>query len=289
MIQRRVKVATMSPDTGKALIGTSPYPGDYGYLGVLIPAIVSINYRTRHLIRLCSVAIPDGGLGRVLSLGQLLTLGACVPAAEGEQQGEPRQRTSPCDLPSIRVERPVLTPWWSFQDGNVSWHLMRFEGGRSQALLPNTLGVPGQDNDLFGTDSALLVNAFSPPAVYAPLNQGVPPGTGVDRYGTWHSLDYPWPGRDIDLSQQPEVRGPCVLSLFASVYQTDPEHRLHPAVGSGIEQITSYDGLVDEDKFVLSYPDTARYYRVAGAMEVEIRCRSHELEGVCMPGQRSGS
>jgi hypothetical protein len=128
-----------------------------------------------------------------------------------------------------------------------------------------------------GTDAALLVSSFIAVGVN-PLNAGIAPGIDMSPFGTWHSMDFSWPGSTIDMSPQPEFRGPGVIAMFASVYQTDPSTRPTPAIGAGPEQMTVDAGLVPEDKFLLAFPDTARYYRIAGRMVVEIRCDEHEAD-----------
>lgn len=250
-------------------------PGDTGFMGLVLPASVSVDRQHRTLVRLCSVVVPAGMVGRVLSIGQLLTIAACVPALEPlDRQGG--QRTSPCDPPSIHLERPVITPWWTFPDGNVSWHLRTFTEGRQPGLPPNP-GIPTWDNSVMGTQAAIMVAAW-PPAAFAPTNAGIAPGLDMSPFGTWHSMDFSWPGATIDMAPQPEFRGPGVIAMFASVYQTDPSTRPAPAVGAGPEQMTVDAGLVPEDRFLLAFPDTARYYRIGGRMVVEIRCDEHEAQ-----------
>lgn len=287
MIQRRTVAATMASDPRKVFVGTSPYPGDTGFTGLVLPWVGAgtTSWQNRILCRLCCVAVPEGMVGRVISIGQLLTLAACVPAVAEVRQGPVllkdkhvrlQDGNDPCASPAMLFERPVVTPLWTFPDGNVSWHLKAFRPFRKQSdKVPNP-GFANYDNDMSGVDASVLTETF-PPAAYVAANHGVPPGDNISGFGMWHDIRYDWRGTPIEDIAQPEIRGPRIIGMFATVYQTDPSTRMQPAVGAGIEQLTVDAGLVPEDKFMLAFPDSARYYRIGGRLVVDIRCAEHEV------------
>lgn len=270
-MQRRITVASSGLDPRRAIIGTSPAPGDAGYLGIVLPATPTLTRMNRMLVRLCAITIQEGMVGRILSMGQLLTIAACVP---GQEEGRVAPRTSPCDSPSFLVERQVETPFWSFPDGNVSWHLHVFQD-RRQPDLPYNPGVATYDNNPRGQGPAILTDIFPPGALRA---TGAAMPTGRAAVPPWHSMDYPWPGRTFDFAEELEFPGPCTIGMFATVWQTDPVNRVVPSAGININQLAVDAGLVPEDKFLVAFPDTARYYRIGGRMVVETRCNERKAE-----------
>lgn len=245
------EVATQSFDRDLLGVGSSPYLGDAGYLGIRVPDPPTVDQSHRYLFRLLAISVANNRALSVKGLRQLVTIGAV-----------PSQRQPGC--PGVPVELAVTSPFWHFVDGNVSWHL-RWENeiqARLHAIDPAQ--QPGTSPSLEGTDSVLLYAPPFPP--YTPPGAGIPPGFAVDALGTWHDLRFPWDethwGLDIPL------RGPGTLVFYASVHQTNPETRcpINPP-SSGL------DVLSPEDQFVAAFEADdvdVTYFRVAGALTVEI-------------------
>ena len=215
-------------------------------------------------MRLCSVFVPEGSIGRIVSIGQLATIAACIQAGESR---------TPCGSPSIIRERPIETPFWSFPDGNLCWHVMYYQPHPQKPVVFNP-GNAGYDSDLFGQGPAVLckTNSFPSMGAYDALANGHVPGNPVGALGMVHDIRFPWQGSPVEDIPLPEIIGPNIIAMFCSVKQTSPTTRLQPAMGNGQEQVMVDSGLVPEDKFMFAYPDTSRYHRVAGRMVVEIRC-----------------
>ena len=167
---------------------------------------------------------------------------------------------------------------WRFQDGSVSWHLMKIGPtgfGISKASDAQSL------NYRFTTTSALLyggvptfpatdVNPRGRPDFYTtitgytPPNAGVPYGAPLDaQLGAFTDLRFPWNSNQAWNALDIPVVGPCYIALFASVKQTNPSSRgvLSPAP-------TDLGALTPESRFLLAYPNTI-YWRVGGSLILE--------------------
>lgn len=251
----RAVIASAQIDPGRTGIGSSPYVGDLSNTGIIVPEFPTTEPNRRYLFRLCSVVVPDRAVCKIHSIRQLAYIG-CDLQVEPEDEDQ-----------QWRVEIPVRDPLWSFPDGNVSWHLRMVNKFQPDTTVLNPdfgvqSGVSARGDT---TDASLL--AFRAPigaGVYRPLNGGAPYGRGVGGLGTFRDMRYPWSNRGTSLGL--EVAGPCLLALYASVYQTDPDRRPNKPVG--IETA----GLRDEDVFTFNYPN-ARYTRVGGRMDTEIITR----------------
>lgn len=269
MLQRRVIVATAGTDARKTLVGTSAVPGDTGFSGLVLPTGPTSGAGRRYSVRLASIGVPTGHVCRILDIGQLLTIAACwaIDPTQLSRQGDQGNReedTPPC----FHFERPVTTPWWTFPDGNVSWHLRQYVPN-DQSDMPRSLERDTASIGLYGTGEAILYDraAIIPMAPYSPPGAGRLPGTPVGDLGVWHDMRFPWEGTPS--AQVPELlaKGPCIVSMFASVYQTDVTGRPKPAAWLSEAQINA---LVPEDQFLVAFPDTTRYYRIGGRMTAEI-------------------
>ena len=62
-----------------------------------------------------------------------------------------------------------------------------------------------------------------------------------------------------------EIQGPGDLCLWASVYQTDPTKRINPP-----NQGSNPTWLAPEDQFLCAYPNSSRYFRIAGELLVDM-------------------
>jgi hypothetical protein len=237
-----VEVASSSFDPDRAGVGSSPYVGDMAATGVRVPSAPTTSQSNRYLIRLAGVQIPSG-CGIILhGLRQGLTI-RC------------EQANGDCGL--IASELEVTSPFWSFPDGNVSWHLRVVQNVIAPAFFDPTQ-QPGTDPNLNGLDSALL---YRPPLVpYTAPNAGIPPGATLDWLDTWRDMRFPWENTEWRLHQL--VRGPNNLVFYASVHQPNPEGRV-------VATPADPGALRPEDRFLATFQQ-AIYGRVAGAMTVEL-------------------
>lgn len=253
LIDREI-ITSAQVDPARTAVGSSPAIGDLTNTGIVIPEYATPNQHERYLFLLCGLYVPGNTVAVLRYLRQLLYIGANVQS-ENEQNDE-----------QWLIEIPVTDPLWSFPNGNVSWHLTKstvfspknqtfpdvFAGGGSGYVTRGDVTGPG----LIARRPALALGA------YEPLNGGMPYGIGIGGLGTFRDMRFPWnDGHDHYLGLQ--VRGPCLVQFFASVYQTDPDGRPNKPVA--IEQA----GLRNEDVFMFNYP-TARYTRVGGRMEVDL-------------------
>jgi hypothetical protein len=238
-------VSAASRDTDLTGVGSSPWPGDMGRTGIAVPAAATTSQRNRYLFRLCGFEIPSGKAAILRGIRQLATI---------RHQGPP---TGLGDLPIV-VEREVVSPLWSFLDGNISWHLRR-QPNQFSSNTQSPTQIPGTSFNMHALDTALLCQVGGLPPAYSALNAGIPPGVGIDVLGTWRDIRFPWENTDWSLSRL--FRGPGTVVLYASVAQTDPTARpLYPGVA----------GERPEDQFVSNFQDTAVYGRVAGSLIVEL-------------------
>lgn len=242
-----IELVSSSINTDLTGVGASPY-GDMAVTGVSVPS-APVDKDHRYLIRLVGVEIPKGFVITIKGLRQAATLRSVVAQEDGS---------------SLVIEREIVSPFWRFMDGNISWHL-RYTKNVFTNRLYDTTQAPGTSPGLGkGYDSALL---YLPPLVpYTPPNGGQPPGDGIEDLGSFNDLRYPW--EETSWTMEQLISGPGSVILYASVKQTDPTGR--PAYP------TTCEGLRPEDQFVSNFPD-AIYGRVAGAMTVELLpCRKGE-------------
>jgi hypothetical protein len=260
----RLELVSAAVDDDLLGIGASPVPGDFSMTGVRVPATATVDQSHRYLIRLCGAEIP-GGAGLVV---RGIRLAATMRAEI--------LRTSELGVPAgaFVFEREVVSPFWHFPDGNVSFHLRWTQQVQSRRFIFSAGQVPGTSPSTFGVDSALL---YTPgpggifPVVYTPPGAGIPPGRDVDFLGTIRDAGrYPWTNTDWDLSVP--VIGPGVVTLWASVYQTNPETRIAPPQLTPPPPFTDplVCGLRPEDQFLMQFPADAVYGRVAGALLLDL-------------------
>src|SRR6266542_765936 len=236
-----VELASESFDPDKAGIGSSPFVGDMGNTGVVVPPEPTTAQSNRYLIRLCGVQIP---MGKAIILHGLLQ----AATIRCEQM-------SGCT--SIVSELEVTSPFWSFSDGNISWHLRLLQNRLAPAIY-DAAQQPGTDPNMNGLDTALL---YSPPLLpYVAPNAGQPPGSPLDWLDTWRDIRFPWDNTEWRLHQL--IPGPYNLVFYASVHQPDPTNRQ-------VAVIADPGALRPEDRFLATFA-RAIYGRVAGAMTVEL-------------------
>jgi len=264
----RVILSTSNRDPGKVAVGSSPALGDVSALGIILPPdpTPAINtQRSRYLIRLCGMQIGPDCIAIIRSIRQYVTIAAEV---EVEQGG-----------PSYIYEFPVISPTWAFPDGNISWHLLKRSpskskiGGRTTAI--SSVGQPpGYSPDIRNIASGILYHTLPTTvdplsAGYQPPNGGKPPGEGISDYSTWKDMRFPWRNFNNISDTGISVIGPGDICLYASVCQTNPETRVNQPGD------TLPVWAVSEDQFVYTYPSSARYYRIAGELVVDL-CKIEE-------------
>lgn len=237
-----VEVSSSSFDPDRAGVGSSPYVGDMAATGVRVPTAPTTAQNNRYLIRLCGVQIPNKCAIILHGLRQAATIRCHQVDAE-------------CNFVASELE--VTSPFWSFPDGNISWHL-RLQRNVLTPMISDPNQQPGTDPNLNNLDSSLL---YIPPlAPYKAPNAGIPPGDGLVFLDTWRDIRFPWDNTDWRLHQM--VRGPYNLVFYASVHQPDPTGRI-------VATPADPGALRPEDRFLATFQQ-AIYGRVAGAMTVEL-------------------
>lgn len=272
--RKRIVSATASLDPGRNFVGGPA--GDLSNVGLIIPTDPTTSQYRRFLVRLAALQIESRVRAHITSIRQLLTIAAKLPILQEERLlnrrmmvggGEPAP--DPCEFaPAILLEREVRTPHWSFPDGNVVWFLREMPI-RSADREPPAVYRNGWDRDPYGLDSAILY--LNPaPGAYVPPANGVPPGDPIGMYGTIRSIEFPWRTHTSNQNAlELEVDGPCIIAMYASIWQTDPATRPVPALGPGLEQFTTESGIEEEDLFWISNP-CSRYHRIGAELTVEL-------------------
>jgi len=255
-------VSSNGHDPAKSFFASSPYRGDMGCSGLLIPRAATKEQDARYLFRLAAITIPNGCYVDLHSLAQYLSIGADIPV-------------DPQDAFSVkqRVELQVHEPMWEFSDANVAWMLMLLEPMTSYEPLVNpdpSLDLPGAGTEFTGTDSTLLWTGspgdYVPPAAGQPLASGA--ARGIGQYQMFHDLRFPWSLAQREVSLGIKVNGPGQLVFYASVRQTNPEERQASVLD--INDPATLACVPREDIFVARYPLYARYYRIAGELIADI-------------------
>lgn len=239
-----IEVSSTAHDPDFNGVGSSPWTGDTGNTAVPVPAAATTSQNNRYLFRLCGIEIPGGRSMVIKGLRQLATI---------------RAPTRDENNLLLTVEREVVSPFWHFLDGNISWHL-RWQQERF-APYPNAAAVaptPGTSPQMLGYGTALLYRTTIVP--YTALANGIPPGGPMADLGTWRDMRFPW--GNTDWSMNHVVRGPGAIVLYASVHQTSTTNRpLYPDA----------NGMRPEDRFISEFQNEGVIYgHVGGAMLVEL-------------------
>lgn len=234
-----VELYSASFDADVTGIGSSPFGADLGSTGVRVPDAPTISQRSRYLFRLCGVEIPNQYAIIIKGLRQAATI----------------RHTEIDNGRPLILEREIVSPFWRFLDGNISWHLM-LQQQQFAANVFDPAQTAGTSPEEQGLDTVLLYN---PPLVpYTPPGAGYPPGNGIEDLGTIRDIRFRWDR--TSWTMHTIVRGPGAVVFYASVFQTNPANR---------PQYPSVDGMRPEDKFLSNFPD-ARYGRVMGAMTFQV-------------------
>jgi hypothetical protein len=242
-------------------IGSSPYRGDMGQTGVVIPPEATSGQDNRYLARLAVVNIPSGTAIVVRGLMQAATLRALFTTSAGESVG-----------PTIPFEREIVSPFYHLPFGNISWHL-RHKQTKAAADVHDPAQVAGTSPSVDGLDATLFYAQLVP---YVTLRGGVPPGVAVGDLGTFRDIRFPWGDSHSNLSHL--VFGPGQVAFYASVFQ--PDRSVWTVDGTPVT-IPATDGMRPEDQFLADFgPSNVVYGRVAGAIIYEaFPCCDEALKG----------
>ena len=161
-----------------------------------------------------------------------------------------------------QIEIDQTSPFWAFQDGNISWHLRFLKGPPNGPVPGQNNGQPGKSTDLYATESGLLVRY---PDLIAPPNNGIVPGMELGGLGTFRDIRYPWGFGEV-ATLDFEVEGPGILVFFASVKQTNPATRQQ--IGNLGLTVAQRAQLLREEQFIAAFPN-AIYRHVSGAILCE--------------------
>ena len=185
--------------------------------GLRVPPLASPN---RYLFCLASLTIGSEERVCIRGIRQLATIGIGL-APSGSN-------------PSYLSELAITSPLWRFQDGNISWHLMRIPFRQRSKLKPSNADNFIYRNAFPGSAGALLyesatfpaghVNPAGRPDFYVSMTAYTPPNGGQP-YGTpllpaIHDMRDPWSLPRSSDALRLFVDGPCHVALFASVLQT---------------------------------------------------------------------
>ena len=279
----RVESSTSGGDLNRFAVGSAPAQGDVAADGILIPAAPTVPQggevpdgtaqQNRYLFRLCGIVVPPGHVCRLVGLRTIVTIGADI-VVEDEQFDPP-------GLSTYHVETPVRTPFWVFQDGNVSLHLRWNAGPTSGSVVTMQFNADrplAGSTTMGGTFPAILFKPHPSGAAtpYQAPNGGQPLGTPVGSLGTWRDVTrFPWNEQGVGDWGKVDFEGPGELTLCGSVFQTDPETR-QPQPASLINALAALVFTVPEEAFIAGFADEEtgispiRYYRIAGAMVADV-------------------
>jgi hypothetical protein len=274
---RQVEIASSGFDEFLQLVGGDPFGGTNS-VGLRVPtlatpALSAGGAQLRYLFNLASFTVGHGACVRVRGYRQLATLGYAQPQGSEE------------DASVYVVEQEITSPFWRFNDGNISWHIHVF-GGPNASDVPKGTTAPFTDvvRDtvsykrywadspclLYGPGSGIAPGGIYPNiATYIPPNNGKPWGSAIASHqGTFYDLRIPWRTHGAWDSLDIPVRGPATVAFFASVRQSNPMSRLSltpPFDGKSVYT----GGLSNEEQFLLNFPN-AIYWRVGGSLILEL-------------------
>jgi hypothetical protein len=260
--KRIVEVKTIGYRQERAGYGSSAQPGDAYQPLLPVPSFIPTSGQ-RYLFRLCAAMVAANEEARVVSFKLTSLIG---------QRADVRiVDPPPGDSWTYLVEREMVSPFWSFVDGNVTYYFRSVPiDGR---LLATPAAYPPSVNpNLHGVSPSLLALTYDPAArEYTSPGGGSPPGDPIGGLDTIREQPGVWsPPSPIE----DYVKGPCVITMFASVLQTDPQTRPYLPAAQYPSGAFS-QGLRPEDEFLLSWGDTnlnrVQYTAVAGAFRVEYR------------------
>jgi hypothetical protein len=246
----RIEVVTVGTNPNRQVVFSSPYGGasDLGLPIGTNQGTTAANQR--QLFMLCAKQFNAHERGRLVGIRQLVTIGAPIESLAANAV--------------YPLERPVVTPTWSFVDGNVAWAIRR--------IPPNAHPQPSSTNQDglqfgFSLTPALLyqtIVALNPLEVLPP-NGGQYPGNVLSpEWGQWWDMRTTDWGRPVPVDIP--IEGPCIIAMMASVQQTQISSRTNPPA-TPVFSTTS--GATPEDSFIQTYAN-AVYQRIAGGLIFEM-------------------
>lgn len=254
---RVVEASTSAFDPDRQGVGSSSYVGDAGNSVLFIPQTAT-TADTRYLFRLCGIAVPAHGKAKIIGVRQYATIAQAIAVSARD------------DSWSSILERPIETPTWSFTDGNIAWHLRVQRGaeGKNTIFPVGFVPQPNWSLNSYSTESGLMPSTLHG---LDPASGNSPPGEPVGSLGTFRDIRFPWIGNAHSDAFGFEVVGPAIISLWASVRQTDPSTRAFLPSASAP---TDKTGLTPEDRFLLSFGDPpgnlVRYRHIGGSVVANV-------------------
>ena len=253
----RFEVWSAGADEQLQGVGSDPY-GTLIRTGLRVPTLATPSLTTRYLFMLCGFKLGEGERANIVGWRQLATLGALV-AVE--------------DDPTL-AEMLITDPFFCLPDGNISWHLTQVGPVtlNKYRLGPGPLDTRAQNFKFrFSHAPALIYKTatltgsgfYVDLTAYTPPNNGRPPGEPLLHLGTFHDVRTPWNTSQAWHSLNLPVEGPGFFALWASVRQT---------AGNSVDfgTLTYPGGLSLESQFLGNFGDEVVYWRVGGALDVEI-------------------
>lgn len=239
------QISTAAWDPDRQGVGSSGWIGDLASSALTIPSAAS-SPTNRYFFRLCGGQIADGMAARVVEFAQYLAIGSVMAGGGG--------------VGFVPVSCQVLSPLWSFVDGNVAWGLTWRRWNGLQEPPDGLIRPPATSRRLEGLDSALLFEGATP-TPYVPAAGGIWPGSPIGSLGLIRDVRSPWGKNTVSFDFT--VEGPAEIIAWASVKQTNPETR------PSLPAPTDLGAICQEDRFVLEYPD-AIYRKIAASLTLEI-------------------
>jgi hypothetical protein len=286
-LKRRVtEFSTTGVDEALQGFSSSPYPtrGTPSGFGLRIPGPISGSVQ-RYLF--CLATFRTSG-GRIRGIRQALTIGWA--------------NNNGATTTERPVEMLVRTPFFRFQNGNTSWHLVKepqaplvtkvpptdtqswsYQQARGPAMLyqtfTNTNVIPGTAAAGIGNGRPVLydqaLTAYTAPPVATNW-------TSIGGLGTFYDLRFPWDSDHAWNSVDIPIDGGW-YSLYCSILQTDPATRIEaiypiaPTSGDANANL-DFGNAAPEESFIGNWEaaDTEGvqnpgiiYWRVAGSLIVE--------------------
>lgn len=271
--RRRVEIVSTGVDEDLQGVGSDPY-GSMSWVGLRVPALVTVGPQNRYLFLLCSIDVADGDRARIVGLRHGYSLGI--------RQAGPRTN-------EFWVQNPIFKP----PRGGVSWHLrvrplhqlnnpgngpvqpplqnFAFRDAQSPALLYNTAAAA-----LFYP----LLTAYTPPNAGQPYGRGATPELATffdlksdwQDAADWHALDVP-------------IVGPARIQFFASVQQIPLAK--HPVIQPVAPAVFFPLGESAEEQYLANFAES-QIWRVAGALALEFDDGAQLRSMIDHPSQWTG-
>jgi hypothetical protein len=269
----KFEVSTVQVDSflqAAAPAGGDAFAGNVS-TGIQIPTITQ---KTRFLCLLARAKFNIGRRVRLVGIRQYASIGATQNNGVGSAAY------------TSFFEKPIVSPRWRFPDGNISWHVMALE---PNIPAPAFLGAlpPGVTGNITNQPPGFAFVNTQTPAVlaltsgtdvfYGAPNGGRPFGKPLTPdLGNIHDLRWPWDSANSwHYSLDVPIEPPCDVCFFASVEQTDPTGRNNPTPPASPiagAPAAGFSALGPEDQFLLTFPTSAIYWRVAGALIFAENC-----------------